>query len=170
MIFALATFSLACTRSDQERADADAANAKAKSRSELKRLDNSVDHLGEKAKREAQDLGKNINHALDSSGSAAGGDTTAASGKLRRGEQELRAAGQQAGGKLDKAALIAKVKAKLASDVGAATVTQVEVDVVGHLVTLNGTVSSQEQRRQAETAARDIDGVTGVVDRLRVQP
>ncbi|HZQ55454.1 MAG TPA: BON domain-containing protein [Bryobacteraceae bacterium] len=100
--------------------------------------------LGNEAKQEAHQLNRQINRALNSN--------------------ESREAAQ----KLDRAALVAKVKAKLATDVGLSTVTSVDVDAAGRVVTLRGTVNSPEQKRQAEKAVAQLDGVTRVVNELQV--
>lgn len=102
--------------------------------------------LGNEAKQEAHQLNRQINQALNSNES------------------------RQAAQKLNRAALVAKVKAKLATDVGLSTVTSVDVDATGHVVTLRGTVSSPEQKRQAERVVAQLDGVTRVVNELQVSP
>jgi osmotically-inducible protein OsmY len=96
--------------------------------------------------------------------------TAQAEAKLKQGTAELRDAGAKAGVKLDQASLIAKVKAKLANDVGLSTATAVEVDARGRVVTLRGTVASEDQKQRAERAARQVDGVTTVLNELRVTP
>jgi hypothetical protein len=68
------------------------------------------------------------------------------------------------------AALKAQVKAKLASDVGAATVTAVEVNVTNGVATLAGSVRSEEEKQKAEVAARAVEGITGVNNNLQVNP
>jgi BON domain-containing protein len=73
-------------------------------------------------------------------------------------------------GQTKDAGIKAQVKAKLASDVGAATVTAVEVNVTNGVVTLAGPVRSDEEKRKAETVARGIEGVTGVNNNLQVMP
>jgi osmotically-inducible protein OsmY len=75
---------------------------------------------------------------------------------------------EHAGEKLDNAALLAKVKAKLASDVGVATLNNVNVDIRGSVVTLRGTVASDEERQAAQKAASQVSGVTSVVNALKV--
>lgn len=102
--------------------------------------------LGNEAKHEAHQLNRQVDSALKSPES------------------------RQAAQKLDRAALVAKVKAKLATDVGLSTVTSVDVDATGHVVTLRGTVSSPEQKRQAERAVAQLNGVTRVVNELQVRP
>jgi osmotically-inducible protein OsmY len=158
---AIVAFALACTSNDQERAREKAAEAKQKTRQELKRL-------GQAAKREARKLHQNVNRALQGgqpdSQSAAGAER-----KLTDAGRELRTAGEHAAVKLDRAAMIAKVKAKLATDVGLSAATSVEVDSSGEIVTLRGTVSSEEQKQQAERAVMQVNGVTRVVNLLQVK-
>lgn len=137
----LLTFSAACNRSDEA-----------------------------KAKQEARDLRHKIDQAVNSPGPAQAGTTQSAEEKLRRGSEDLRVAGQKAGVKLDHAAMIAKVKAKLVTDIGLSTATAINVDAHGSVVTLSGTVSSQEQKHQVEETVRQLDGVSKVVDNLTVTP
>ena len=66
------------------------------------------------------------------------------------------------------AALEAQVKAKLATDVGAATVTAIEVNVTNGVVTLAGPVGTEDERQRAEAAARSVEGVTEVNNNLQV--
>ena len=68
------------------------------------------------------------------------------------------------------AALKAQVKAKIASDVGAATVTGVEVNVTNGVATLAGSVRSDDEKQRAEAAARSVEGITGVNNNLQVNP
>lgn len=158
----LALGSAACSRSDEEKAREHAAEARQKAREE-------AHELAHEAKRAANALHHQIDQAMDGSGPRSTG-TDGTSQKLQRGSQDLRAAGSEATVKLDHAALIAKVKAKLASDVGLTTVTRVEVDDSEQVVTLRGTVDSPEQKAQAERAVRQVEGVTRVVNDLQVKP
>ncbi len=123
-----------------------------------------------KAKQEARDLTTKINQAVNSGGPAQGGTTQSAEEKLRKGSDDLRVAGKKAGVKLDRAALIAKVKTKLATDVGLSTATSIEVEARGDVVTLKGTVSSEEQKHQAEEAVTQLSGVARVINKLAVTP
>ena len=84
--------------------------------------------------------------------------------------QSLRTAGAHAAVKLDRAATIARVKAKLATDVGLSAAASVDVDTSGQVVTLRGTVSSTEQKQQAERAVTELSGVTRVINLLQVKP
>ena len=65
------------------------------------------------------------------------------------------------------AGLTTKIKAKMALDdtVKAATI---DVDTDGSVVTLSGTVRTEAERSRALELARETEGVTRVVDRLRV--
>ena len=123
-----------------------------------------------KAKQEARDLGHKINQAVNSGGPAQAGTTQSAEEKLRQGGEDLRVAGEKAGVKLDRAARIAQIKAKLATNIGLSTATSIDVDARGQVVTLKGTVSSQDQKNQAEETVRQLDGVTRVVNDLTVAP
>ena len=162
MIAMLALGSAACNRSDEDKARQRAAEARQKAREE-------AHELAHEAKRAAHALSRQINQGADGNGPrSTGRDGT--SQKLQRGGEDLRSAGSEATVKLDHAALIAKVKAKLASDVGLSTVTRVEVDDSGQVVTLRGTVDSPEQKAQAERAVRQVNGVTRVVNDLQVKP
>jgi hyperosmotically inducible periplasmic protein len=151
-----------CSQSDQDKARERAAEARRKAREE-------AHELAHEAKRAANAISRQINQATNDGGPrSTAGD--AAGQKLRRGGDDLRSAGDQAKVKLDRAALIAKVKAKLASDVGLSTVTSIDVDDSGQVVTLRGTVDTPEQKKQAEYAVRQVDGVTQVVNDLQVKP
>ena len=84
--------------------------------------------------------------------------------------QTVRPERDQAGVKLENAALLTKVKAKLASDVGVATLNDINVDANGSVVTLRGTVATAAKRQQAEHAVSQVSGVTKVIDELKVAP
>ena len=68
----------------------------------------------------------------------------------------------------DDAAIEAKIKAKLATDVGATTITSVEVNVTNGVVTLAGPVKTQDEKQRIEAVARGIEGVTSVTNNLQV--
>lgn len=96
--------------------------------------------------------------------------TAEARQKLDNARATAKADAATAGAKLDHAALVAKVKAKLVSDVGLSSVGNISVILSGSVVTLEGTVSSPAQKQEAEQATGAVDGVTRVVNNLRVQP
>lgn len=159
---ALLILCFACARNDRETAREKAEQAKIKTKEEARKLTQEL-------KQDAKALDRKFDQALNSRRVQSNGPGEAQE-KLRRGEQDLRVAGGQAAVKLDRAAVIAKVKAKLAAAVGLSTVTGIDVDAAGQIVTLRGTVSSPEQKQQAEQAALQVNGVTKVVNDLRVQP
>lgn len=158
-----------CSQSNQQTAQQREAEAKAKAREGAERLNQDAKKLGHEVKQEARSLNQKIGTVLNSTGPVNGG-TSQAEQKLDRGGHELRLETGQAGAKLDRAALIAKVKAKLAANVGLSTVTGVDVDTTGQVVTLRGTVDSVQQKQMAEQAALQVSGVTKVVDDLQVRP
>jgi osmotically-inducible protein OsmY len=164
---AIIALSLSCTNKDQQRARQKAAEAKEKARRGAERARQELQHLGQQAKREAKNLDENVNDAMRRSQPDG---TAGANQKLHNAGQELRSAGRQAAVKLDRGAMIAKVKAKLATDVGLSAAASVDVDTNGRVVTLRGTVSSEEQRREAERAATQVNGVTKVINLLQVKP
>ena len=121
----------------------------------------------DKAKQEARDLERKVNQAV---GPVNLRDTQGAAAKLRQGGEDLRRAGQKAGVKLDRAALIARVKPKLATDIGLAPATGIDVEAQGATITLKGSVSSEYQKQQAAQSVSQLDGVNKVVNDLAVKP
>ena len=61
-----------------------------------------------------------------------------------------------------------QIKSKLASDVGATTLTSIQVNVTNGVVTLAGPVHSADEKARAEAAARTVDGVVSVTNALQV--
>jgi hypothetical protein len=68
---------------------------------------------------------------------------------------------------LSAAGLTAKIKSKMALD-DAIDAASIDVDTDGSVVTLTGRVDSQAEKARALQLARETQGVTSVVDRLRV--
>ena len=64
--------------------------------------------------------------------------------------------------------LTAKIKSKMTLD-DTVEAAQIDVDTTGSVVTLRGTVDSEAKRARAVQLARETDGVTSVVDQLRVR-
>ncbi|MEP7132197.1 MAG: BON domain-containing protein [Acidobacteriota bacterium] len=62
----------------------------------------------------------------------------------------------------------ANIKSKLATDVGAATLTSVDVNVTNGVVTLSGPVHSQDEKSRAETVAKAAEGVVSVNNALQI--
>lgn len=149
-----------CSQRDQDQARQRAAEARAKARE-------GAHELAHEAKRAADKVNRSVNQAVNGTGARA--DRDEAKQKVRRGGEDLKVATGGAGAKLDQAALLAKVKAKLANDVGLSTVTGVDVDVNRDVVTLRGSVRSGYQKQAAEDAARQVAGVRTVVNNLEVK-
>jgi osmotically-inducible protein OsmY len=70
---------------------------------------------------------------------------------------------------VDAGSLTLKIKSKMALDdlVKARTI---NVDTTGSVVTLSGTVESNQERERAVRLARETAGVTNVVDKLQLKP
>jgi osmotically-inducible protein OsmY len=68
---------------------------------------------------------------------------------------------------MEGASLTAKIKAKMALD-DAIDAAAIDVDTSGTTVTLTGSVRSEAERDRAVRLARETEGVTQVVDQLRV--
>ena len=68
----------------------------------------------------------------------------------------------------DDAGIKTKIKAKLAKEVGASTITAVEVNVTNGVVTLAGPVSNDQDKLKIERAARSVEGVVSVTNNLQV--
>ena len=108
---------------------------------------------------------------VDDTGRTAGTAGQAA-GKGRQvgaevGEKVGQAAGT-AGRALADGTLTAKIKSKMALD-DTVKALNLNVDTVGGIVTLKGTVRSEAERDRALRLARETDGVTRVVDQLQVR-
>jgi osmotically-inducible protein OsmY len=163
-------FSVGCSNAEKERSRERAAEAQRKARDFSAHAGAEARKFGSEAKKQAKELGGNINRSLESGRGESGSSGSEAEAKLRHGGERLRDAGGQAAGKLDQAALLARVKTKLASEAGLSTLAMdVEVDASHQIVTLRGTVHSEAQRQQAEDAVRQVSGVAKVVDELVVK-
>lgn len=75
---------------------------------------------------------------------------------------------QTVGRQTDDAAIKAQIKTKLATDVGASTLTAVEVNVTNGVVTLAGPVASEDEKQRIGATAASVEGVTSVTNNLQV--
>ncbi|MBV9267125.1 MAG: BON domain-containing protein [Acidobacteriaceae bacterium] len=142
----------ACSQQDKEKA-----------REDIHKLDT-------QSKAEARKLKQDFKTAMDgTSNPSADARTAGARAKLDQAGEVARQDSIKAGQKLDQAALIAKVKAKLASAVSLSAASSIRVDVNGNVVTLSGTAPSEDQKRDAERAASQVGGVGQVVNNIRVE-
>jgi osmotically-inducible protein OsmY len=79
--------------------------------------------------------------------------------------ENRRTAGETAGD----AAITAKVKTAIATDVGARTATAVNVTTYNGTVQLTGFVDNDEQKKRAEAAAKQVEGVKSVDNDIRIK-
>jgi hyperosmotically inducible protein len=82
--------------------------------------------------------------------------------------EKTAAAAEQARRALVDGSLTTKIKAKMALD-DTVKALDIDIDTEGSTVTLSGVVATNAQRERALQLARETDGVTRVVDRLRVR-
>jgi osmotically-inducible protein OsmY len=68
------------------------------------------------------------------------------------------------------AQITTQIKSKLASDVNASTLTNIDVNTTNGVVTLAGQVENPERKRSAETIAASVPGVLRVNNNLQVAP
>jgi hyperosmotically inducible periplasmic protein len=67
------------------------------------------------------------------------------------------------------AALTAKVKSAIATDVGARTAAAINIETFRGVVQLTGFVDSREQAAKAEAAAKKVEGVRTVRNDVRIK-
>ena len=67
------------------------------------------------------------------------------------------------------AALTAKVKSQIATDVGARTAAAINIETYRGVVQLTGFVDSRDQAQKAEAAAKKVEGVRSVKNDVRVK-
>jgi osmotically-inducible protein OsmY len=66
------------------------------------------------------------------------------------------------------AKIATQIKSRIASAVGASTITGVSVNVTNGVVTLAGPVHSAQESEQIETAARAVEGVSDVKNTMQI--
>jgi len=67
------------------------------------------------------------------------------------------------------AALTAKVKSQIATDVGARTAAAINIETYRGVVQLTGFVDSRDQASKAEAAAKKVEGVRSVKNDVRIK-
>jgi hyperosmotically inducible periplasmic protein len=83
--------------------------------------------------------------------------------------EKAKASKETIGDTLDDAWIHTKIVAKLIAN-STTPERKINVDVVQNVVTLRGTVDTAEEKAAAEKTAKDTDGVTRVVNQLKVAP
>lgn len=76
--------------------------------------------------------------------------------------------GRTAGRNLDDLTITATVKARLVAD-KISNFTRIDVDTINAVVSLNGLVESEDEKRRAEDIASLVDGVEQIINNLQVQ-
>jgi len=71
---------------------------------------------------------------------------------------------------VDDATITTKVKTQLASDVGLTPANQIHVETLRSVVQLSGFVDTAAHKAEAESVARNVEGVQGVENNITVQP
>lgn len=110
----------------------------------------------------AQTAGEKIDQTVDKAGTKMGEAVDKVGEKM--GEQTEKAVAA-----IDDAEITAKVKAAIFAEHGLKTL-QIDVDTAKSVVTLNGTVDSQESSDKAKALASAVTGVKDVENRLVVKP
>ena len=108
-----------------------------------------------------------VDRSVGTSGAAGGVDTSRAMEAGAQIGEKVAAGANKAERAMASASLTSKIKAKMALD-DTIDAMAINVDTDGSIVTLSGTVRSEAERGRALQHARETDGVTSVVDRLRV--
>ena len=116
---------------------------------------------GKKIDQTADEAGKKINQVADEAGKRVG--EAAAKVQIKIGEQ-----GDKAGVAVDDAEITAKIKAAIFAEPGLKSL-QISVDTVKGVVTLSGSVNSQQYSDMARGLASAVAGVKGVENRLAVK-
>ena len=113
---------------------------------------------GKKIDQTAEEAGKKVNQVADEAGKRVG--EAAAKVEIKIGEQ-----GVKAGVALDDTEITAKIKAAIFAEPGLKSL-QISVDTVKGVVTLSGSVNTQQNSDMARGLASAVAGVKGVENRL----
>lgn len=73
-------------------------------------------------------------------------------------------------GQIDDLQIAAQVKAKLATEVGLSSITDIAINSTNGIVTLSGQVASPTVKDQAVIAAKSVPKVVRVIDNIQVAP
>src|SRR5918992_2243307 len=76
--------------------------------------------------------------------------------------------GRTAGRNIDDLTITASVKTRLVAD-KISNFTRIDVDTINAVVSLNGLVESEDEKRRAEDIASLVDGVEQIINNLQVQ-
>jgi hyperosmotically inducible periplasmic protein len=76
--------------------------------------------------------------------------------------------GRTAGRNIDDLTITTSIKARLVAD-KISNFTRIDVDTVNAVVSLNGLIESEDEKRRAEDIASLVDGVDKIINNLQVQ-
>lgn len=161
----LALFAASCSQKEQADADARARAAKQKLKAAASETRAAAEQLAHRAKQNSSKLAADMDAALNKRSS----NSDETSDTVRSAASKARHMGDRLKTEADHVALKAQVKAKLANEVGLNTVTGVDVDTSGQVVTLSGVVPTEDDKHRAETAVASMPEVQHVVDNLQVR-
>ncbi|MDO8412967.1 MAG: BON domain-containing protein [Gallionellaceae bacterium] len=116
-----------------------------------KKIDQAAENTGKKIEQTAEDAGKKMGEATDKA-------------TLKMAEQSYKA-----GVVIDDAEITAKVKAAIFAEPGLKTL-QISVDTVKGIVTLSGSVNTQQNSDSAKALAGAVSGVKEVENKLALKP
>ncbi|MCX7173387.1 MAG: BON domain-containing protein [Proteobacteria bacterium] len=117
---------------------------------------------GKRIDQTADEAGKKINQVADEAGKRVG--EAAAKAEIKIGAQ-----GEKAGVAIADAEITAKIKAAIFAEPGLKSL-QISVDTAKGVVTLSGSVNSQQNSDMARGLASAVAGVNGVENRLVLKP
>jgi osmotically-inducible protein OsmY len=122
----------------------------------------------EKARAAGAEVGEKTAQAVDKTAAAVevAKDRTAQAAEVAR--EKTADAAVRARKAFDEGSLTAKIKAKMALDDHVKAL-DLNVDTVGTIVTVSGTVNNQAEKDRALHLARDTAGVTQVVDKIQIR-
>jgi osmotically-inducible protein OsmY len=100
--------------------------------------------------------------------SATGVDAGKGAEIARKAAETTKVAAERGGEVIGEAALTVKIKSKMALD-DSVKARAINVTTNGTVVTLTGTVQSDQERQRAVRLAKETEGITQVVDKLQVR-
>jgi osmotically-inducible protein OsmY len=156
---------VSCSQNQKSEDREHAEDAKQKVKTAATQTREAVEQLAHKAKQKSDKLAADMQSALKGNRS----DSDQTSDTVQTAHDKAGRVGERLRTEADHLALKAKVKSKLANEVGLNTVTGVDVDTAGQVVTLSGVVPTAEDKHRAETAVASMPGVHRVVDNLQVR-
>jgi hyperosmotically inducible periplasmic protein len=133
---------------------------------------NTADTVGQKTKNTADTVGSKTKNAAETAGDKTKTAVETAGDKTRSGAetagQKTKEGVNKSGEVITDAWITAKVHTRFTGE-DALKGSDIDVDTNNHIVTLNGTVKSAAGRARAVELAKTTDGVTKVVDNLKIQ-